>query len=562
VRRVLTLTGLGLVTGLGDAAIVVAVVGIAAGNGSGEVPLVSALPDGVWERAAVALAIVAVVAVAHIASAVATARAGAGAQRTVREALVTAHLAAAWPAIANSPHGELQELVTTNANQAAVGTQQAASGLTAVLNLLALAGAALAIDVSVTIALLAVAGGGLLVSRPLRDRTRRVTTELVRTSAALATDIAELDGLGREVRIFGVTERVKTRLAERIAAAARMFEAVRTESSLAPTLIRDVTIALLVIGVAVVVDTSDVSVAVLGTTVVLVLRGLASAQQIASFAHTLLERAANFAHLDEHLETWRSSTLARGTTPCPEVQRIHVIGVSHTYPGADRPAVDGVSLELVRGEMVGLVGRTGAGKTTVSALLLGLLRPDAGVVEVDGTPLETLDPHDWSRCASWVPQEPRLARGTVAENVRFWRDGIDDAAVERALGLAGLADALATWPDGQGHEVGPAGNLVSGGERQRIALARAIAAGPSLLVLDEPTSALDAHTEAAVRTAIDSLRGECALLVIAHRLSTIQRCDRIAVLDEGRLVAVGAPDALEAESDYYREALSLSGMRP
>ena len=177
-------------------------------------------------------------------------------------------------------------------------------------------------------------------------------------------------------------------------------------------------------------------------------------------------------------------------------------------------------------------------------------------------PRQDLDPADWHRRVAWVPQEPRLRRGSVAENVRFLRPHVTDDAVQRAITAAGLDADIDAWPDGLDHQVGPAGGALSGGQRQRVALARALAGRTDLLVLDEPTSSLDVHTEVAVRDAITEARAHAAVVVVAHRLSTLHRCDRVAVVDGGRVVAIGAPDRLAADDDYYAEALKLSGLRP
>jgi ABC-type multidrug transport system fused ATPase/permease subunit len=207
---------------------------------------------------------------------------------------------------------------------------------------------------------------------------------------------------------------------------------------------------------------------------------------------------------------------------------------------------------------VGIVGRTGAGKSTLAGILLGLLPPDSGDVLVEGLPLHTLDPEDWHARTAWVGQEPRLITATVRENIRFLRREISDPDVERAARLAGLARELELWPDGLDHEVGPAGVALSGGQRQRVALARALAGRPELLVLDEPTSALDAHAEAAVRDALEGVRHELIAVVIAHRVTTVRACDRIVVIESGRIEAVGSPQELGSESDYFQQVLELS----
>ena len=178
---------------------------------------------------------------------------------------------------------------------------------------------------------------------------------------------------------------------------------------------------------------------------------------------------------------------------------------------------------------------------------------------VDDVPLAEIDPADWYRHTAWIGQEPRLLTGTVRENIRFFRPWVTDAAVERAAREAALEPDLAGWAEGLDRDAGPAGAALSGGQRQRIALARALAGDPALVVLDEPTSALDAHAEAAVRATLAALRGRATAVVIAHRLSTIRACDRVVVMRDGRVTAVGPPDEVSTSDRYLAEALTLAG---
>jgi ABC-type multidrug transport system fused ATPase/permease subunit len=181
-------------------------------------------------------------------------------------------------------------------------------------------------------------------------------------------------------------------------------------------------------------------------------------------------------------------------------------------------------------------------------VLLGLVRADSGSIRVAGIELDTIDPAEWHSRTAWVGQEPHLLDGTVADNIAFMRPQVDQRAMGEAARAAALERELEEWPLGFEHPVGPGGNALSGGQRQRVALARALAGGPDLLVLDEPTSALDAHAELAVLNTIAAAREDAIVVVIAHRASTIEVCDRLAVLEDGRLTAVrsGADYPLEA----------------
>lgn len=232
---------------------------------------------------------------------------------------------------------------------------------------------------------------------------------------------------------------------------------------------------------------------------------------------------------------------------------IAVRDVSYTYPGAAAPAVCDVTLTIGRGESLGIVGPTGAGKSTLVDLIVGLLPPSAGRITVDGVDLAG-HARDWRRHVGYVPQAIVLLDDTLRRNVALGiaeRD-IDDARVRAALRTAQMEALVAGLPEGLDTRVGERGLRLSGGERQRLGIARALYHDPDVLVLDEATAALDTATEAAVADALRALRGAKTVLLIAHRLSTVRACDRIAMLVEGRLADCGTYDELLARNDLFR----------
>ena len=536
-RRVAALAGLGLLSGVGEAAVVVLVVALASQGESRRLALLDELPSEPWVLAALALGALLLVALAHVGSARTAARAATDVQRSVQTRLVTAYLNAPWPVQARTRRGELQDLTTMRTMMLVYGTQEAATAAAALLNLAVLVIVAAALSAWATAGLLGAVVASLLVARPFRVRRADVVRRSMRSSAALATDVSEAGAAARDLRVFGVTDAAVQRLRRRIDEAADRSAAVRVTLTAVAPLTRDVTVALLVVAVFIVVTTADISLVVLGATVLLLLRSLAHAQSLSTLALRLEERGQRIADVEERLAAWGPEpTQAQG--PCPAVERIELNDVRYTYPGAGAPALDGVSLTLARGEVMGVVGRTGAGKSTLAAVLLGLVRPDSGFVRVGGVELNTIEPAEWHRRTAWVGQDPHLLDGTVAENIAFMRPHLDEDALGEAARAAALERELEEWPLGLDHPVGPGGNALSGGQRQRVALARALAGGPDLLVLDEPTSALDAQTELAVRKAIDAAREDAIVVVLAHRASTIEVCDRFAVLEDGRVTAM------------------------
>lgn len=217
--------------------------------------------------------------------------------------------------------------------------------------------------------------------------------------------------------------------------------------------------------------------------------------------------------------------------------------VHYTYPG-ERTALRGVDLTIKPGEQLALVGVSGAGKSTLAHLLLGFLTPDRGTLRVGDLDLAAIRPDAWLSAVAWVPQRPQLLHGTLLDNIQLGRPSATPEEASHAAALAGAGDFIAALPDGLQTMVGERGQGLSGGELQRIALARAFLRDARLVVLDEPTANLDPVAEATIGAALRSLARERAVVVIAHRWRTAASADRIAVLDAGRVVECGAPDEL------------------
>jgi len=228
-------------------------------------------------------------------------------------------------------------------------------------------------------------------------------------------------------------------------------------------------------------------------------------------------------------------------------------GVEFTYPGAEEPALRGIDLSVRRGESLGLVGRTGAGKSTLVDLFLGLHPPSRGHITLDGVELDG-QARSWQRQLGYVSQHAFFLDDTLRRNVALGlpSEEIDEPRLGRVIAMAQLAQLVDRLPDGLDTLIGEQGVRLSGGERQRVAIARALYRDPAILVFDEATSALDAATEQALWEALAALRGEKTLLVVAHRSATVRRCDRVAVLDAGRIVASGSFDELLARDEAFR----------
>jgi ABC-type multidrug transport system fused ATPase/permease subunit len=246
----------------------------------------------------------------------------------------------------------------------------------------------------------------------------------------------------------------------------------------------------------------------------------------------------------EVLETPRPTEYGITGEAMPFVRTIEFKKVTLRYPGRDRPAVDRVSFSIPRGCRLGLVGRSGSGKSTSIDLLMGLLEPDAGEILVDGRPLDDRTRRMWQRQVAHVPQEIFLSDASFLENIAFSvaPEEIDHARAREAAARAELAEFIEGLPEGYAASVGERGVRLSGGQRKRIGIARALYKQASVLIFDEATNGLDHETEQAVLAAIAALPRDLTVVMVTHKVSTLAFCDRIVRLEAGRVRAVGTYD--------------------
>lgn len=270
------------------------------------------------------------------------------------------------------------------------------------------------------------------------------------------------------------------------------------------------------------------------------------AQWVASMA--LLSRI--FGYLDLPVEVPEPAHPVR-LDPASVRGEVRFEQVGYRFPDGTQDALSGIDLSIGAGQSVAVVGETGSGKSTLAALLVRLADPTSGRVRVDGVDLRELTSEDRTRIVGMVTQETYLAHTTIAANLREAAPGASDEELWAALEAAQVADVVAGLPDGLDTVVGARGHRFSGGERQRLAIARTLLVNPPILVLDEATSALDTDTEREVQAALDTLMAGRTTLTIAHRLSTVRGADQIVVLDRGRIVERGRHDDLLARGGRY-----------
>lgn len=267
--------------------------------------------------------------------------------------------------------------------------------------------------------------------------------------------------------------------------------------------------------------------------------------------------AVDVVHEDLILNTRSADAALPRTPPAPlGLKRSLVLkDICYRYPRAERQGLSDINLAVRAGEKIGIVGSTGAGKTTLADVILGLLEPVTGELRVDDRPITMNNMRAWQQTVGYVPQDIFLTDATISENIALGTEpkDIDQARVEKAARIARIDQFVRQeLSEGYATKIGERGVRLSGGQRQRLGIARALYHDADLIVFDEATSALDNLTESEVMEAIDALPGDKTVLMIAHRLSTVKRCDRIVVLEKGRIIGTGPWKELEADNPAFR----------
>ncbi|MDP4124819.1 MAG: ABC transporter ATP-binding protein [Bacillota bacterium] len=273
---------------------------------------------------------------------------------------------------------------------------------------------------------------------------------------------------------------------------------------------------------------------------------------------SLTDTIADFTANEENCGNYDKDTFLNQPSFC-----VSFLDVSFAYKSREGFALTGLELTIPDKGMTALVGKSGAGKSTVVDLLLGLIRPTQGQIYVNSTPINISNIKNWRKCIGYVPQDPFLFNGTIRENLTRFNPNASEDEIVRALKLAAAWDFIEKTEQGLNTVIGDGGFRLSGGERQRIVLARALLRNPRILVLDEATSSLDTENEYKIQEAIENLAGSMTIVVIVHRLSTIVNADNIIVMDGGRIVEQGSYTELAGKEDgYFKKYLVYNTVTP
>lgn len=501
------------------------------------------LPAQLVPLLAIYIAVVGLRALLEVADAHASARVEALSTLALREQLYRALVRARWEVVARMRGARIAHVLTEELQQVSVATNQALRGVLAFLVAGTYGTAALMLSPTLAV----VAGGCALVLLAIAWRQQRASRrdgeQLMHLEQQLFTGATEHIATLKSAKGAGIADRV----ADRFTAVARLY----AHQSVGAQRRGQISQATLSVGASVslsVIVYLAVSRLQLSATALLVLLfvyarlfwRLASLQGTLILVNRYVPALRNVEAVLSELEAAREPQAMETVDVIPFARSLRFVDVSYRYPGEQHDALRDATFEIPSGAVTALVGASGAGKSTAADLALQLLTPSSGTVLIDDQPLTAEIAAAWRHSISYLPQETQLFHDTVRENVRWVVPDASDASVRSALHLAGASPLLDRLPLGLDTLIGDRGHLVSGGERQRIALARALLRRPRLLVLDEATASLDSESEAAIRATLASLTPVVTVLMITHRLHTARLADHVVLLDEGRVVAEGS----------------------
>ncbi|MEI7622540.1 MAG: ABC transporter ATP-binding protein [Actinomycetes bacterium] len=402
-----------------------------------------------------------------------------------------------------------------------------------------------------TVVVVGLMGIAQFVIAPIGTWTKQRGEVAIRSLLHLSESLSDYTENSREYRLAGTEAAISAAMDSQANEAGDKIRRSRFMTALGSAVWFDVGLLILVCGFAVLQLTSGDLITGTGAAALIMVRVLAlgrTLQFCRQQFHALEPRVDIATGL---LDDLRLHQLDIGNIELPIVTSVSARAVSYSYNPGDT-VLRGISLAIEHGEVVGLVGPSGAGKSTLAQLLVGLRAPTDGEILVDEVPMVHFESAARARTIAYVPQDPRMIEASIAENIRLLRTDIDDEAVRVAAKAAHIHDEIMALPEGYETLMGARGIGLSGGQVQRIALARALAGLPQVLVLDEPTSALDAVSERGLQQTIARLSSSMTMVIVAHRLSTLESCSRIVVLEAGQISADGTSAELLAQPGFFR----------
>lgn len=559
------LVGVAVLAGVVEAGLLAIIATIAAGLATGSEEIVQSVGPATleitrWTAFGIALGMALLRAGLQVWLAWLPAQMSARVLADLRRKLFASFTATRWSVKAAERDGAFQMLMTRNATSAAEAVTALGRGLTATLMFLTMVIAAFLQSVLTAAVLTGTAVLLFIALRPLSRVLRRYAKQLSAAEMEFTNTVQQVVQIAEETEVFGAGSTYREGFTDQVEDVRRPFARTRFLAVALPALYQSVALLLLVVALIAISLSGVGELAILAAVVLMLLRALTYAQQMQTALSGMDERIPFMNQIVDALQRYRENPQQDGSDGLDDVRTLALSRVSFSYH-RERDVLRDVSFELGRGEAVGIVGPSGAGKSTIVQVLLRLRDPHSGAVLVNGQDVRAVRRTDWQERVAYVPQTSQVIWGTVRDNIRFYRPQIDDEQVMAAAMRARIHEDIMSWPEGYDTNIGQRASAVSGGQRQRICLARALAGDPRVLILDEPTSSLDVRSEELVQTSLEEIKRDTLMVLIAHRVSTLAVCDRIVVMTDGCVSAIGDHADLMDTSDFFREINQISSKR-
>jgi ABC-type multidrug transport system fused ATPase/permease subunit len=458
-----------------------------------------------------------------------------------RVRMLTAYMGASWTARSRHREGWLQELLGQYSSRVERLTSQSASLIVAGLSLAATLLGALLISPFITLGGMAMLGLISVGARPAAKRFKRRAGQYAKLQKEFIHEVAQTARVSQEITSFDVAGGVTKKLGRDIRKSARVLARFRLLGGLIADGYRFAALGVILAVLIILLAIKPGNVVSLAPLVLLMIRSTGYGRQVQNAVQSSRESVPYLDMVQTELTALRGEPIEPGSVDVERLGTVTFEDVSFAYVEG-RNVLSGVSFSIEPGDALAVVGASGGGKSTMTQLLLRLRQPSAGKITVGGVDLAEVTPASWAHLVALVPQENKLVRASVADNIRFFRPEYDDEQVEAAARLAHIHDEIEALPAGYGTMVGPGERGLSGGQCQRLGIARALLGRPQLLVLDEPTSALDERSEELIRETLLELSGHTTLVVVAHRPATTEICNRRIRVERGHVEPVELRD--------------------
>lgn len=560
--QVILIAVVSVATGLAEALLLtlIAAIAMAIAEGSGDVQVAlfgANLHGSRMEMIGASLAVAVIRGALQLLVAYLPARMSAQAMARLRQRLFDGFVGSTWGVKGSEREGGFQSLMINQVNATAQTIIVMSMAISSTLMFVTLLVSAVALSPAAA-AVITVASLALFVAlRPMARNLRKSSTKLSNEALEYSKTTQDVASVAEEIQVFGASPAYRGAFYDQLRAVQKPFQHTRFMSQAVPALYQSTALLILVIALLVVSLSGAQSVTTLGAVVLMLVRAVTYGQRVQTSLTTIDEKVPFMLHLADAIERYEGNAEEPGEAELESIEHLEFRDVSYEYtPGTT--ALDGVSFSVGMGQAIGVVGPSGSGKSTLVQLLLRLREPAAGSYLVNGLAAEDLRRSDWRKLVAYVPQMPQLVFGTVRDNIRFFREELTDEDIVQAARRAHVHKDILRLPDGYDTVVGYRSASISGGQAQRICLARAFAANPKVVILDEPTSALDVKSEELVQHSLQALAGDAIVFLVAHRLTTLSVCDRVMVIKDGRLEAFETTEELFRSNDFFHEVTTIT----